>query len=140
MSGRRQLYYQGTMQQRAMALMGKKMSAATALEGKISTEGLVAMAGEDNAQMALARSLSQKIEDAQRTWSKVTESRRMLVEPEPILLPIRQVETLSVPAQMIMDTVSECGMEDVATIPMLSRDEIAVMLLRLQESGFSLDF
>jgi len=140
LSGRRQLYYQGTMQQRAMALMGKKMSAATALEGKISTEGLVAMAGEDNAQMALARSLSQKIEDAQRTWSKVTESRRMLVEPEPILLPIRQVETLSVPAQMIMDTVSECGMEDVATIPMLSRDEIAVMLLRLQESGFSLDF
>jgi helicase-like protein len=50
------LYDQGTMQQRAMALMGKKMSAATALEGKFSTEGLVAMAGEDNAQMALAHS------------------------------------------------------------------------------------
>jgi len=86
------LYYKGTMQQRAMALMGKKMSAATALEGKFSTEGLVAMAGEDNAQMALARSLSEKIEDAQRTWSKVTRSRRMLVEPEPIILPMRHVE------------------------------------------------
>jgi len=100
LSGRRQLYYQGTMQQRAMALMGKKMSAATAPEGKFSTEGLVAMAGEDNAQMALARSLSEKIEDAQRSWSKVTGSRRMLIEPEPIILPMRQVERLSVPARI----------------------------------------
>jgi hypothetical protein len=64
----------------------------------------------------------------------------MLVEPEPILLPMRQVDSLSVPAQMILDTMSESGIEDVATIPMLSRDELAVMLLRLQESGLGLDF
>jgi hypothetical protein len=64
----------------------------------------------------------------------------MLVEPEPILLPMRQVDSLSVPAQMILDTMSESGIEDVAAIPMLSRDELAVMLLRLQESGLGLDF
>jgi hypothetical protein len=53
---------------------------------------------------------------------------------------MRQVDSLSVPAQMILDTMSESGIEDVATIPMLSRDELAVMLLRLQESGLGLDF
>src|SRR5438128_2931741 len=40
-------YYQGTMQDRAMALMGKKLTAAEALEGRFSSEGLVTMAGED---------------------------------------------------------------------------------------------
>ena len=67
------LYYRETMQHRAMQLMSRKMAAATALEGEFSTEGLVAMAGEDNAQMALARSLSERIDDAdmQRSWGKV---------------------------------------------------------------------
>ena len=51
-------HYDGTMQERAMALMGKKLTAAQALEGTFSSEGLAAMAGEDaNIEMALARSL-----------------------------------------------------------------------------------
>jgi hypothetical protein len=41
------LHYDGTMQARALALMGKKLTAALALEGTFSSEGLVAMAGED---------------------------------------------------------------------------------------------
>jgi Intein splicing domain len=67
------LYYQETMQQRAMSLMSKKMAAAHALEGDFSEEGLAAMAGEDNLQMALAKSLAQRIEDSdmQRSWVKV---------------------------------------------------------------------
>ena len=44
------------MQERALALMGKKLTAAQALEGRFSSEGLVAMAGEDaNVEIALAR-------------------------------------------------------------------------------------
>lgn len=67
------LYYKGTMQHRAMQLMSRKMAAATALEGEFSTEGLVALAGDDNAQMALARNLSENMDqmDMQRCWSKV---------------------------------------------------------------------
>jgi SNF2 family DNA or RNA helicase len=68
------LHYQGTMQERAMALMGKKLTAAQALEGTFSTEGLVAMAGEDaNMEIALARSLVERMDegDARRTWSKI---------------------------------------------------------------------
>jgi hypothetical protein len=68
------LYYGGTLQARAMALMGKKMEAAQALEGKFSAEGLASMAGEEgSAEMALAKSLADRIEegDASRHWTKL---------------------------------------------------------------------
>ncbi len=67
-------HYEGTMQDRALALMGKKLTAAQALEGTFSSEGLVAMAGEDaNVELALARSLVQRLDegDARRHWTKV---------------------------------------------------------------------
>src|SRR5438067_1359074 len=57
------LYYAGTMQDRALALMGRKLTAAQALEGKFSGEGLVAMAGEDaDVEVALARSLVSRMD------------------------------------------------------------------------------
>jgi SNF2 family DNA or RNA helicase len=68
------LFYGGTLQARAMALMGKKMEAAQALEGKFSAEGLASMAGEEgSAEMALAKSLANRIDegDAARHWAKV---------------------------------------------------------------------
>jgi hypothetical protein len=62
-------YYQGTMQERAMQLMGKKLLAAEALEGKFSSEGLVAMAGDDGIEMAMARSLAESMDEvADRSW------------------------------------------------------------------------
>jgi clan AA aspartic protease (TIGR02281 family) len=66
------LYYRETMQQRAMALMSRKMAAAAALEGEFSAEGLVGLSGEDNAQMAMAKSLKERIkdEDTNRNWSR----------------------------------------------------------------------
>ena len=67
------LYYKETMQHKAMTLMSKKMAAAQALEGEFSEDGLAAMAGEDNLQMALAKNLSERIDDSdmQRSWGKV---------------------------------------------------------------------
>jgi hypothetical protein len=70
-------YYEGTMQDRALALMGRKLTAAQALEGKFSSEGLVSMAGEDaNVEIALARSLVDHLDegDARRLWNKVSSS------------------------------------------------------------------
>ncbi|MFO0804685.1 MAG: hypothetical protein U0791_16375 [Gemmataceae bacterium] len=69
-------YYSSTMQDRALALMGKKLTAALALEGKFSSEGLVAMGGEDaNVEIALARSLINHMEEgeARRFWNKTGE-------------------------------------------------------------------
>src|SRR6185436_12316046 len=63
------LYYERTMQARAMELMGKKLLAAEALEGKFSSEGLVAMAGDDGMEMAMAKSLAENMdESADRSW------------------------------------------------------------------------
>jgi len=72
------LHYEGTMQERALALMGRKLTAAQALEGTFSSEGLVALAGEDaNVEIALARSLVQRMDegDARRLWTKVVSPR-----------------------------------------------------------------
>ena len=80
-------HYEDTMQERAMGLMGKKLTAAQALEGSFSSEGLVAMAGADaNVELALARSLVERMDegDARRLWSKV-------VNPQVIPLPANEL-------------------------------------------------
>ncbi len=68
-------YYTSTMQERAMSLMGRKLAAAEAIEGKFSSDGLAAMAGEDggSVEMALAKSLAEQLDDADasREWEKV---------------------------------------------------------------------
>ena len=67
------LYYAATMQARAMSLMGKKLSAAHAIEGKFSSDGLVALSGDDGVEMALAKSLADQIDEGcpTRAWVKV---------------------------------------------------------------------
>lgn len=77
-------HYQGTMQERAMALMGKKLTAAKAIEGSFSSEGLVAMAGEDaNVEIALARSLVERMDegDVRRHWSRQVHTARLPTAP-----------------------------------------------------------
>lgn len=66
-----------------MVLMGKKLTAAQALEGTFSSEGLVAMAGEDaTVEIALARSLVNRLDegDVRRLWGKVVNPRE---QPHP---------------------------------------------------------
>jgi len=77
------LYYKETMQHKAMTLMSKKMAAAQALEGEFSEDGLAAMAGEDNLQMALAKNLSERIDDSdmQRSWGKVKSGPKKVKRP-----------------------------------------------------------
>lgn len=69
-------YYNGTMQSQAMELMGKKLTASLAMEGKFSSEGLAAMGADDGGiEMALAKKLS-ALEQADeghtaRAWEKI---------------------------------------------------------------------
>lgn len=84
------LCYQQTMQEVALSLMGDKMTAAQAIEGTFSEEGLAALAGEDGSiEMALAKSISNAIEcDAARSWSKLsvvnaTKAPAPVEKPEP---------------------------------------------------------
>ena len=63
--------YADTMQERNLEHMARKQKASELVEGRFSTEGLVALAGDDgDTTMALARSLVDKI-DGGRKWAKV---------------------------------------------------------------------
>ncbi len=56
------LYYRPTMQERAMHLMGSKLQASLAVEGKFSEEGLLAMTQGEDMATALARALVDGLE------------------------------------------------------------------------------
>ena len=78
-------YYQGTAQEAAMKLMARKAAASLALDGRMTADGFAAMADDESAAMALARSISQAIKDdvgVRRQWTKVGGS---LVVPQPRL-------------------------------------------------------
>lgn len=95
-------YYGGTMQARAMTLMGRKMNASLAVEGKFSSEGLAAMAGDESSmEMALAQSLVDQIDDldAGREWTKVTNT--VLGDPKNSRKRVRRTYTDRVAVQLI---------------------------------------
>ena len=129
------LHYRDTMQQRAMALMARKMAAMLALDGRLSVEGLAGMADDESAAMALARSNSDAIDsaDIQRNWVKVASNRKpassplvsfgqALLEDEPI----DQLDILAIEPHWIARTILE-NQEDSGEIT-LSRDVLARML------------
>lgn len=67
------LYYEATMQERALALMGRKMTAAQSIDGRFSAEGLAAMAEDDSMELQMAKSLADSIpESAGREWEKLS--------------------------------------------------------------------
>jgi hypothetical protein len=78
------LYYKGTIQEQALALMGEKESASQALEGTFDTRALRALMNggkDDDILSALANSLDVRVE-AKAAWSKLA--------PEPVSVKIRE--------------------------------------------------
>ncbi|MCI0330690.1 MAG: DEAD/DEAH box helicase [candidate division Zixibacteria bacterium] len=70
------LFYESTMQEKALQLMGSKLEASLAIEGKFSEEGLLAMtAGEDvSTEMAKALLEGLEIDGVEQVWSKLNKS------------------------------------------------------------------
>ena len=69
------LYYRPTMQERAMHLMGSKLEASLAIEGKFSEEGLLAMTQGVDMTTAMARALVDGLETegVENIWAKLNE-------------------------------------------------------------------
>jgi hypothetical protein len=73
------LYYEDTMQERCLKLMGKKSLVAMATEGRFSGEGLQAM-GDEDLMTALARELvndNHVGESADKIWRDLREKRQI---------------------------------------------------------------
>lgn len=70
------MYYQGTMQEKALRLMGSKLQASLAIEGKFSDEGLAAMTSGEDMTTLMARALTENlnVESAEDVWRKLNQS------------------------------------------------------------------
>jgi hypothetical protein len=133
------LHYQGAMQQRAMALMARKMAAMMALDGRLSVEGLAGMAADESAAMALARSISNAIDtsEIQRNWLKVASpgkpaSSSLLSFGQALLKnePINDLDILSIEPHLIAQTILD--VDDDAREMMISKE-----LLELISADFT---
>ncbi|MBI5250739.1 MAG: DEAD/DEAH box helicase family protein [Desulfomonile tiedjei] len=67
------LHYKDTMQERALELVGKKLSASLAIEGKLTDDGLASMCAGDDMTLMLARALveGRHIQGAESVWRKL---------------------------------------------------------------------
>jgi SNF2 family DNA or RNA helicase len=57
------MFYQRTMQEKAMQLMGAKLEASLAIEGKFSDEGLLAMTSGEDLTTAMAKALVEDLDN-----------------------------------------------------------------------------
>ena len=130
------------MQQRAMALMARKMAAMMALDGRLGVEGLAGMADDESAAMALARSISNAIDsgDIQRNWAKVSSTRkptsRSLLSFGQALLedePIDGLDILAIEPHLIAQTILDAH-DDAGEIT-ISRDVLARMIDDFESIG-----
>src|SRR5208283_4983254 len=82
------LHYKGTMQERALELVGKKLSASLAIEGKLTDDGLASLSAGDDITLMLARAPIEgaQIDGAESVWRSMNEKR-----VDPVSLP-RQAE------------------------------------------------
>lgn len=68
--------YQGTLEETALQLLGRKMEAALALEGRFSEEGLQALADDHDMTTSLARALVKGLDDsvtAEDIWRRMND-------------------------------------------------------------------
>jgi len=70
------MYYSGTMQEKALQLMGSKLQASLAIEGKFSDEGLAAMTSGEDMTTLMARALTENlnVESAEDVWRKLNQN------------------------------------------------------------------
>jgi hypothetical protein len=94
------LFYGSTMQEKAMHLMGSKLEAALAIEGKFSEEGLMAMTAGEDMTTAMAKVLVEglDVEGVEQIWSKLNgRNTASTAEEKPIRDKLFYIDPLSYP-------------------------------------------
>jgi SNF2 family DNA or RNA helicase len=72
------LHYAGTMQERALELVGRKLSASLAIEGKLTDDGLASMCAGEDMTLLLAKALVEgtHIQGAESVWRALNQPRQ----------------------------------------------------------------
>ena len=88
------LHYSGTTQERALELVGKKLSASLAIEGKLTADGLASLSAGEDMTLMLARALIEgaRIDGAENVWRSMNEKR-----VDPVCLPPQPDNAVYVP-------------------------------------------
>ena len=115
------------------------MAAALALEGVFSEDGLAAMAGEDNLQMALAKNLSERIDDSdmQRSWGKVKSGPKKVKRPGAAMAETATaakpspLDALPIEFQIVAETMIENAGKPVPANALAGFGELAATLAAL---------
>ena len=89
-------FYRGTMQERALQLLGSKMEASLAIEGKFSEKGLLAMTPEEDITTAMAKALIEglEIEGAEQIWKKLNQGNIRTKPANDTLFPLKYLSQL----------------------------------------------
>lgn len=74
------LHYAGTVQERAIELVGRKLSASQAIEGKLTDDGLASMCAGEDMTLLLAKALVEgtHIQGAESVWRSLNQARPLL--------------------------------------------------------------
>jgi len=69
------LHYRGTMQERTLELVGRKLSASLAIEGKLTDDGLASMCAGEDMTLMLAKALVEgtHIQGAESVWRSLNQ-------------------------------------------------------------------
>lgn len=101
------LHYADTMQERAIELVGRKLSASLAIEGKLTDDGLASMCAGEDMTLLLAKALVEgtHIQGAESVWRGLNEQRRTSRPGKVVPLPwrARSLERLEERSGMIWD-------------------------------------
>ncbi|MDD3921357.1 MAG: helicase-related protein, partial [Eubacteriales bacterium] len=112
------MYYENTMQQRALRLMASKLTAATVIEGNVSDEGLAAMSDCEDLTTQLAKELALGIRDDVDNLADSFKKMAILREPEaqpPMAAPAQVLPSLQpVPVQ------TPTAVQTVVSVPVMS--------------------
>lgn len=76
------LYHPQSMAERALSLMGRKLVAAEAIEGKFSTDGLAAMGDDESLDLARTIAENLEIESAGKAWGGMARSTKQKLKEE----------------------------------------------------------
>lgn len=108
------LHYRGTMQERALELVGKKLSASLAIEGKLTDDGLASLCTGEDMTLTLARTLIEgaQIGGAESVWRAMNAKRG---DPAPL----QRHSVMDVPVRhraLSLEVLEERSWEDLSLV------------------------
>ncbi len=129
------LYYSDTMQSRAIDLIARKLNSATALDGRLSNEGLNQLADEDDAFIlakALVEGLKAEKPELVQANAKQQESGKQTTEDTRSMDQDQQTELVMEALRKSKEPVSRHSLQTTTGIPLTN---LMTLINRLQTDG-----